>query len=76
MIQRKKLNSMVVATLGVSNDMRAIELYRKVQQQCPEIMRQERVDNVKSFAAVIRAFPEIESHGTGVRKYALKKQML
>ena len=66
---------MVVATLNGNCEMRAIELYRRVQQQCPEIMRQERVDNVKSFAAVMRTFPEIQSVGTGLKKYALKKNV-
>lgn len=74
MLERKKLNKLVVMTLSSSNNnQKASEIYETIKETQPEILREETVRSFKSFVKIINSFQEIEATGTCIKQYSLKK---
>jgi hypothetical protein len=73
MIRREKVHKLVVATLEVTGEKSAAQLYGVLSTSSPRLMREEKVRGFKSFVKIINMFPEIEYKGNGTKIYALRK---
>jgi transposase-like protein len=73
MLERKKLNKLVVFTIKHSdNNPIASQIYDAIKERKPEILRLETVRSFRSFVKIINSFDQIEGIGSRVKKYSLK----
>jgi len=53
-------------------DLKACTLYENIRIKSPSVLREEKVRSFRSFVKVINSFENIESVGTGIKKYIVK----
>ena len=72
MHERKRLNKLVILTLGTTNaELKASQLYEVIKVTDPSILRDERVKGFRSFVKVINSFELVRATGSGTKKYTL-----
>ena len=77
MLERKKLNKLVILTLSRSEiPPKASQSYEQIKEAKPLLLRQESVRGFRSFIKILNSFEQIEQRGCGVKQYSIKKEFI
>jgi hypothetical protein len=73
MIERDRLNRLVVGTISDNGNLRAIQIYEIIRSADPRILIEEKVRGFRSFVKIINQFPDVEHVGTFQKEYVVRK---
>jgi hypothetical protein len=73
MIERRRLQRLVVSTLHENGEMRARELYSVLVVQQPSVLREEKVRGFRSFCKIINTFSGVRNVGDNPTFYKVSR---